>query len=314
MADRHSSAGALERLSVAPADEGERLDRYVARHLPQLSRAAVQRLIGAQAVLVNRAPARPSYRVEAGDLVQVALPAPGAVEPEPEAIALNLLYEDAALAVLDKPAGLVVHPAHGHVRGTLLNALLARYPELQAWPAEEGWPGLVHRLDRDTSGVLVVARTRQARDALRAQFKARQVGKVYLALVLGRPRLERARIEAPIGRDERDRKRMAVVTEGGREAVTEYRVREYLGDYTLLEVRPQTGRTHQIRVHLAAVGHPVAGDRVYGLARQRLGLGRAFLHAAEITFRHPLSGQEVTFSAPLPCDLQAVLEGLKRRA
>jgi len=295
---------------VAPEEQGERLDRFLARRLPEFSRSAIQRLIEAGQVTVNHAPVKASYRVEAEDLVEVAVPAAAAPAPAAQEIPLQVIYEDQALAVIDKPAGLVVHPAHGHAAGTLWNGLLARYPELASWPPEEGWPGLVHRLDRDTSGLLVVARTPQARDALRMQFKTSQVRKVYLALVIGRPAHAQARIDSPIARDPHDRKRMAVV-EGGRRAITDYKVLEYLGDYTLLEVRPLTGRTHQIRVHLAAIGHPVAGDRVYGPARQRLGLARLFLHAAELTFRHPTTGQEMTFSTPLPDELQKVLRQLR---
>ncbi len=302
----------IERLQVMAEEAGERLDRFVVAHLaPALSRAAVQRLIESGDILVNHATAKPSYRVEEGDVVEVSMPEPAAAEPTAEAMQLDVVYEDEALAVINKPAGLVVHPAHGHAAGTLLNGLLARYPELRSWPAEEGFPGLVHRLDRDTSGLLVVARKPAVRAALRAQFKATQVHKVYLALVIGRPELELARIEAPIGRDPQQRKRMAVLPEGGKRAMTEYRVLERLGDYTLLEVRPETGRTHQIRVHLAAIGYPVVGDRVYGPQRQRLALGRLFLHAAQLTFRHPVSGQEVTFEAPLPPELQAVLTRLR---
>jgi len=302
----------MERLVVAPEEQGERLDRYLARCLPQFSRSAFQRLIDAGLVLVNHAPAKASYRVEPDDLVEVALPEPVAPQPVAQEVPLRVIYEDGALAVIDKPAGLVVHPAHGHAAGTLWNGLMARYPELASWPSEEGWPGLVHRLDRDTSGLLVVARTPQARDALRAQFKASQVRKVYLALVIGRPEHAQARIDAPIARDPHDRKRMAVV-EGGRRAVTDYKTLEFLGNYTLLEVRPLTGRTHQIRVHLAAIGHPVAGDRVYGPERQKLRLPRLFLHAAELSFRHPTTGQEMAFGAPLPEELERVLQRLRER-
>jgi len=298
-----------QQLYVAPEEAGERVDRYVVRHLPELSRATVQRLLASGEILVNHAPVKASYRLEEGDRVDVALPMP--TVPEPEPLPLDIVYEDPYLAVLNKPAGLVVHPAHGHAGGTLLNALLARYPELQAWPVEEGWPGLVHRLDRDTSGLLIIARTPEARDALRVQFKARTVSKIYLALVIGQPRLERARIEAPIARHPQDRKRMAVVKEGGRPASTEYRVLEYLGGYALLEVQPETGRTHQIRVHLAAIGYPVAGDRLYGPPRQRLPLDRLFLHASRLTFYHPISGQEIMFTALLPPDLQAILDKLR---
>ncbi len=306
-----ATVSVTQRLEVTPEEEGQRLDRYVAGRLMGLSRATVQKLIDEGHVLVNHAPAKASYRVAEGDMVEVAL-RPAEREPEAVPIPLDVLYEDGAIVVLNKPAGLVVHPAHGHVSDTLVNALLARYPELRSWPAEEGFPGLVHRLDRDTSGVLLVARTVPVRDALRAQFKAGTVRKVYLALVIGRPRLNRARIEAPVARDERERKRMAVVSEGGREAITEYEVLEPLGNYTLVEVRPVTGRTHQIRVHLAAIGHPVVGDRVYGPERQRLALDRVFLHAAELTFRHPISGDEMTFRAPLPPELEEVLRQLRR--
>ncbi len=307
-----AGARSCERLTVAAEEQGERLDRLIVRRFPDLSRAAGQRLIAAGDVLVNHAPARASRRLDEGDLVEVILPLPQAPAPQAQPIPLTVVYEDAALAVLDKPAGLVVHPAHGHAAGTLWNGLLARYPELRTWPPEEGWPGLVHRLDRDTSGLLVVARTPAVRDALRAQFKTAAVRKLYLALVIGRPALERARIEAPIGRDPRERKRMAVLSDGGRPAVTEYQVLERLGEYTLLEVRPETGRTHQIRVHLAAIGYPVVGDRVYGPRRQRLQLDRHFLHAARLTFRHPVSGADVTFSAPLPPDLEGLLDQLRR--
>ncbi len=303
-----------ERLTAGAEDEGERLDRFLARRLPQFSRAQAQRLIESGEVLVNNAPSKPSYHLNEGDLVEVDLLAPAPEPPLAEAMPLQVLYEDEALAVIDKPAGLVVHPAHGHEAGTLLNGLFARFPQLQNWPAEEGRPGLVHRLDRDTSGLLLVALAPAVAADLRAQFKAAAVRKVYLALVIGQPRLDRACIEAAIGRDPRERKRMAVVSEGGREAVTEYRVLERLGDYALLEVRPKTGRTHQIRVHLAAIGHPVVGDRVYGPQRQRLRIGRVFLHAGELSFHHPVTGEEMTFRAPLPCELQGVLEELRARA
>ncbi|MGQ9683328.1 MAG: RluA family pseudouridine synthase [Anaerolineae bacterium] len=303
----------VERLIVGVEAAGQRLDRFLAESAGAASRTTWQRRIAAGEVLVNHVPARAGYRVAAGDVIEVA-PAPEtpakAGGPATPALALTVIYEDGELAVLDKPAGLVIHPAHGHATGTLADALLHRFPDLAGWPAEEGYPGVVHRLDRDTSGVLLVARTPAARDALRAQFKAGTVRKVYWALVIGHPKQRRARIEAPIARDPAERKRMAVVPHG-RPAATEYHVLEHLGSYSLLEVRPQTGRTHQIRVHLAAIGHPIAGDRVYGPQRQRLALPRMFLHARQITFCHPATGREMTFQAPLPADLAQPLDQLR---
>jgi len=286
------------------------VDKYVAGEVPSLSRSQVQDLIARGLVTVNGIEVKPSQRLKEGDSVGVIVPAVEEVELVPERIPLRIVYEDEDLVVVDKPPGLVVHPAAGHRSGTLLNALLARYPDLPL--DEEKRPGIVHRLDKDTSGLIVVARSHDARENLQAQFKAREVLKVYLSLVEGVVEPRNGVIDASIGRDTRDRKRMAVVPSGGRLAVTEFRVLERLGEYTLLEARPRTGRTHQVRVHLAFLGHPVVGDSVYGHRKRPLALERQFLHAHRLAFRHPSSGREVELVSELPADLERVLEMLRR--
>lgn len=305
-----------QRLEFCVSEEGNRLDKWLTERVEGLSRSAVQELIETGHVTVNGAPARPSYRVREGDRVMVELPPPPEAGLVPEAIPLPVVYEDDTLLVVDKPAGMVVHPGPGHAAGTLVNALLARYPELAGEPDER--PGIVHRLDRDTSGLLVIARHPTVRQALQRQFQARRVDKTYLALLEGELQPPWGRIEAPIGRDPRHRQRMTVMPEG-REAVTEYRVRERFrygsgsstGHYTLVEAHPWTGRTHQIRVHFASIGHPVVGDRVYGHRRVHLPVSRQFLHAWRLEFDHPRSGERLQFEAPLPPDLAGVLEDLR---
>jgi len=299
-----------KKLQLTVSEGGERVDKYVAGEVPSLSRSQVQDLIARGLITVNGIEVKPSQRLKEGDSVGVIVPPAEEVELVPERIPLRIVYEDEDLVVVDKPPGLVVHPAAGHQRGTLLNALLARYPDLPL--DEEKRSGIVHRLDKDTSGLIVVARSRDAREHLQAQFKAREVLKVYLSLVEGVVEPRNGVIEASIGRDSRDRKRMAVVRSGGRRAVTEFRVLERLGEYTLLETRPRTGRTHQVRVHLAFLGHPVVGDSVYGHRKQRLGLERQFLHAHRLAFRHPSSDRQVDLVSELPSDLERVLEMLRR--
>lgn len=288
---------------------GERLDRVLAARLPDLSRAQLQRLIKSGAATVNGRPSKPAYRVEPGDRVVVQLPDEPEVAVQPEAIPLDIVYEDDALLVVNKPAGMVVHPAAGHASGTLVNALLAHCPQVADVGGLER-AGIVHRLDKETSGLLVVAKSPDVHAALQRQFKHRQVHKTYLALVEERVQPREGVIEAPVGRDHQDRKRMAVVR-SGRPAATHYRVVETLRGFTLLEVHPQTGRTHQIRVHLAWMGYPLVGDRVYGRRKQTLLPDRHFLHARELRFTHPVTGQEMTFIAPLPPELVEVLERLR---
>lgn len=296
--------------TVEQVHSGERLDKVVVALVPQLTRAAAQRLIKGGEVTVNGRAAKPGYRVQAGETVSVRIPPQPPTLVLPEAMSLDIVYEDEALLVVNKPAGLVVHPAPGHSGGTLVNGLLAYCPQI----AEVGGPeraGIVHRLDKDTSGLIVVAKDEATHAALQRQFKRRGVSKTYLALVEGQVQPPEGIIEAPIGRDRVRRKRM-MVTPSGRQARTTYRVLEYFADHTLLEVQPVTGRTHQIRVHLAWLGYPVVGDDVYGYRRQRLLQGRHFLHAARLRFTHPLTGEEMALEAPLPPELADVLKRLRR--
>lgn len=310
-----------ELIELLAGPDQERLDRFLAGQVPDLSRSAAQRLIDEGRVTVNGEPARSSYKVRAGDQVVVLLPGDdGVQELRPESIPLHVVYEDDALLVVDKPAGMVVHPAPGHTGGTLANALLAHSPALAGLdlPSSEQRPGIVHRLDRDTSGLILLAKTEKVQRALQQQFKDRRVDKAYLALVHGHLQPAWGRIEAPIGRDPQHRQRMAVLP-GGREAVTEYHVLEQFawqtgpaaGMYSLVKAEPRTGRTHQIRVHLASVGHAVVGDPVYGRRRTHLPLERQFLHAGHLGFQHPVTGQRLELDAPLPADLAGVLELLR---
>ena len=286
---------------------GERLDVFVARRLPELTRSRVQRLIGDGHVAVAGQRAKASLRLEAGQRVSVEVPPPVEMRAAPEAIALDVIYEDADLLAVNKPAGMTVHPAPGHPSSTLVNAILAHCGDLSGVGGVLR-PGIVHRLDRDTSGVILVAKNDAAHQALARQLKERAVDKTYLALVEGTPKPAEGVIDAPIARDPRRRQRMAVVA-GGRASVTAYRVIERFTGASLVEARPKTGRTHQIRVHLAAIGHPIVGDRVYGKASPLV--GRQFLHAWRIAFTHPRTGQRMELEAPLAPELAAVLRRLR---
>lgn len=294
-------------LSVLGSEAGERLDRYLAARLASTSRSSVQKLIASGQVTVNGGAERARYAVAEGDTIVVHLP-----EMEPlESVAppLVILYEDDALLILDKPAGLVVHEAAGHKGETLVSVLRAQRPLLATAGMDPRRPGIVHRLDKDTSGVLAVAKSLASLTALQRQFRRREVTKQYLALVYGSPAPSRAAIEAPIQRDEANRARMAVSPEG-RYARTEYEVLERFKDVSLVSVNLMTGRTHQIRVHMATIGYPVVGDRTYGRRREALAVPRQMLHAQRLTLTHPLSGERMSFEAPVPADIQAVLDRL----
>ena len=300
-----------EELAVPAALAGERVDRAVAL-LTGWSRSEVQALIAAEAVLVDGAPVAKSRKLEEGEVVEVLAepPSPGLPAPDPS-IEVTARHEDEAVVVIAKPAGLVVHPGAGHADGTLVHGLLARYPEL-ADVGDPNRPGIVHRLDRDTSGLLVVARTQDAYDALVGMLAAHDVSRVYLALVWGHLESPRGVVDAPIGRSARRPTRMTV-REGGRVARTAYEVEtEYtVPDVSLVRCELETGRTHQIRVHLQAIGHPVVGDAAYGGARPGLVLDRPFLHATALEFAHPVTGDTVRVEEPLPAELTAVLAALR---
>jgi 23S rRNA pseudouridine1911/1915/1917 synthase len=298
---------------VGEAHAGERLDRALAA-LAGVARAQAQRWIEQARVRVNGAPARASQKLAAGDRVLADPPEPTPSELAPEPIALTILHQDEALVVLDKPAGLVVHPAPGHAAGTLVNALLHHVRDL-AGIGGVARPGIVHRLDRGTSGVMVVAKTDAAHGALAKQFHDHTIERVYVAFARGAPAQEEGRIERAIGRHPHDRKRMSIVTQRGRAAATHWRVlrRFPRSGVVKLEIRPETGRTHQIRVHLASHGLPVLGDETYGQAAGGAfarALGRPALHAAVLGFVHPTSGATLRFEAPLPADLVALEETL----
>ena len=292
-------------LTPGPDFAGERLDAFLAG--PLGSRARAQRLIEAGAVLVDGSPAPKRHRLAGGERVTVDAAADEQPAPEPAAPApFAVPYEDEHLLVVDKPAGVVVHPARGHREGTLAQALAGR-----AAGGEEGRAGIVHRLDRDTSGLLVVARTEAVHRALKQELSARRITREYLALVEGRPPARTGTIDAPIGRDRRVRTRMSTDTDEPREARTHFELERALPRTTLLRVRLETGRTHQIRVHLQAIGHPVAGDPEYGTPGL-LGLDRQFLHAARLAFPHPVTGEPIDVRSPLPDDLAAALERAER--
>ncbi|HKK28143.1 MAG TPA: RluA family pseudouridine synthase [Gemmatimonadota bacterium] len=304
----------LERLTVDAATD-ERLDRWLADRL-ELSRSRVAGLIESGRVLVDGKPASKSDRPPGGGEIEVRIPAPAPIEPEPEDLPLEIVYEDAALAVVEKPAGMVVHPAPGHRSGTMVNALLARLDAISHVGAPLR-PGIVHRLDRDTSGLLVVAKTDEAHRALSRDLARRRVRRGYLAAAWGHLDVDEDTIDRPLGRDPRDRKRRAVV-EGGRRAVTHVKRLERWVSADLVALRLETGRTHQIRVHLKALGHPVVGDPLYapGWERGFVGaggrwaedlarhVGRMFLHAARLSFWHPVTGRKMTFTSELPGPLR----------
>ncbi|MFC1937074.1 RluA family pseudouridine synthase [Chloroflexota bacterium] len=299
-------AGNRKAFSFTVDRPGNRLDKYIAESCPELSRSQAQKFIADGYITVNGRAAKSALKLDAGDRVDIDIPPAPPSPLMPEAIPLSIVYEDDDLLVVDKPAGLTVHPAPGHPRHTLVNAILAHFPHL-ADIGDSLRPGIVHRLDKDTSGIMIVAKNSLAQANLAEQFQRRSVAKAYMVLVKGHLMPEKGIIEAALGRDPSNRKRMAVVTRG-REARTEYRVVKYLDTYTLLEVRPQTGRTHQIRVHLSAIGYPVVGDAVYGVKSPIL--SRQFMHACRLAFRLPSSGDYVEFTSELPPDLQQALKGI----
>ncbi len=301
----------LLQLIITPEEAGERIDRYVAQKISELSRSYTQQLIMDGAIQINQQLVKARQLLQAGDLVTVQCPPIQPSELIPEDIPLNVVYEDADVVVVDKVAGMVVHPAPGHITGTLVHALLCHYPDVQVNGTVR--PGIVHRLDRFTSGLLVIARHEGAMKHLTDQQKARTMYKAYLAVVQGRFREPTGTIDAPIGRHPVDRNRQAILADG-REAITHYRVLEELGEFTLIEAVLQTGRTHQIRVHFAYKSHPVLGDPTYGSRKSRaaFGINRQFLHAYKLGFRLPKDDSWCEFNSPLPEDLETTLQKLRQ--
>lgn len=307
-------------LRVNEAAAGARLDAYLASQIPGWSRARLQHLIEDQDVLVNGTKAKSSQKLRTNDEIEIELTASPAASFTPEDILLDIVYEDNSIAVVNKPAGLVVHPAAGVHSGTLANALAYHFQQLST-KAGTARPGIVHRLDKDTSGLLVVAKNEEAHENLASQFRAREVFKSYVALVHGVVEPDLGRIEQSIARDPRNRTRMAVAG-AGRPALSLYRVRRRYDRFTLLDVELKTGRTHQIRVHLSSLKHPVVGDEVYGGGRDNtvrdprlrakiLKLGRHFLHSERLGFRHPATGEALEFSTPVPVELEQLISELE---
>jgi 23S rRNA pseudouridine1911/1915/1917 synthase len=312
-------------IRVSDKDQRRRLDQFLSLTDLRLSRSQAKDLIEKHQILLNQKATKPGAHVKKGDLISGTLPEPEPLSLKPEPLPLGILYEDSSIIVIGKPPGMVVHPAYGNLSGTLVNALLHHCTDLAGINGVLR-PGIVHRLDKDTSGVMVVAKDDEAYHRLTQQFKDRTVEKVYLAIALGPFRKEEGLIDVAIGRHPHERKRMSIRARKGRIAVTRWRVMERLDGFTLLEVFPQTGRTHQIRVHLSSIGHPLLGDPLYG-RKGKLGaihdpalkecvtrMGRQALHAYRLGFVHPKTGEKVQFESPLPEDMKEVLEVLRSRA
>jgi len=309
-----STGSSSSRQSLPPySGPAVRLDMWLSSQFTEHSRARWQALIKSGHVVVNGKPRKPNYPLHENDVVAFDIPPPQKTELIPEDIPLSILFEDNDIIVIDKPWNLVVHPAPGHASGTLVNALIHHCGELLSIGGELR-PGIVHRLDRDTSGVMVVAKNEQAMNGLAAQFKSHRVHKEYVALVWGQPKPPGGTIETLVGRNPHDRKKMTARPLAGRPAVTHYETVEILGDISMLRVRIETGRTHQIRVHLTHIGHPVVGDRQYGRARKKEDLPpveRQMLHAERLAFDHPRTGETLEFTSPLPADMRELIRALR---
>jgi 23S rRNA pseudouridine1911/1915/1917 synthase len=302
------------RLELILEAEGQRVDKALAAAHPDISRSQWQQLINEGLVTIGGEPVKASLRLEGGERVQVLLPETRDTGLVAQQIPLDIVYEDGDFLAVNKEAGMVVHPAPGHSEGTLVNAVLGHCPDIEGIGGERR-PGIVHRLDKETSGLILIAKNDHALRHLQRQFKKRTVQKRYLALVEGHIQPPRALIDAPIGRDPKHRQQMAVIPPGSsassRPAQTEYHILATYNDFSLVECFPRTGRTHQIRVHLAFAGYPIVGDTLYGRRKQRVELDRHFLHAASLTFRRPADDEEMTLEARLPQQLQTVLQELK---
>ncbi|MDF2910419.1 MAG: RluA family pseudouridine synthase [Sporolactobacillus laevolacticus] len=294
---------------VEASDEGKRIDSWTSEQITSESRNRLQQLIKDGNILVNGSAVKTSYRMKEDDEVLVHLPEPEPLDVEPEDIPLDIVYEDSSVIVINKPRGMVVHPAPGHLKGTLVNALLSHCHDLSGINGIMR-PGIVHRIDKETSGLLMVAKTDEAHRSLAAQLKDKTTQRLYLAIVHGILPHDEGTIDAPIGRADKDRKKMAVTEKNSKNAVTHFKVLERFSRYTYVACRLETGRTHQIRVHMAYIGHPLAGDPKYG-PRKTLPIDGQALHAAELGFTHPVTHQFMLFQAPLPRDMEQLLDGLR---
>ena len=301
----------METIFAADKD-GERLDVFLVRQQPELSRAHVQKLIASGEVLVDGRARKANFKLKAGASVSLKLPEAAPIEVKPEDIPLDILYEDEDIIVVNKARGMVVHPAAGVDSGTLVNALLFHCHDLSGINGEIR-PGIVHRLDKDTSGVMVAAKNDKAHLNLAEQIGTKTAHRSYLAVVHGNIKEEAGIIKGDIGRHPTDRKRMAIVQENGKPAVTHFKVLERFGDYTLVECRLETGRTHQIRVHMTSIGHPLVNDPKYGRCKSPFGIKGQALHSRQLTLKHPATGEEMTFEAPLPEDMEKILAALRNR-
>ena len=301
----------METIFAADKD-GERLDVFLVRQQPELSRAHVQKLIASGEVLVDGRARKANFKLKAGASVSFKLPEAAPIEVKPEDIPLDILYEDEDIIVVNKARGMVVHPAAGVDSGTLVNALLFHCHDLSGINGEIR-PGIVHRLDKDTSGVMVAAKNDKAHLNLAEQIGMKTAHRSYLAVVHGNIKEEEGIIKGDIGRHPTDRKRMAIVQENGKPAVTHFKVLERFGDYTLVECRLETGRTHQIRVHMTSIGHPLVNDPKYGRCKSPFGIKGQALHSRQLTLKHPATGEEMTFEAPLPEDMEKILAALRNR-
>lgn len=298
-------------LQITETQNGTRLDSFLAEELDGISRSYLQKLIGEQQILVNNKVVKANYKVKTGDILLINIPDAAPIDVLPEEMDLNIVYEDSDLLVVNKPVGLVVHPAHGHYSGTLVNGLLAHCKDLSGINGMLR-PGIVHRIDKDTSGLLMIAKNDLAHQHLAAQLKEHSIKRAYYALVQGVISEPAGLVDAPIGRHETDRKKMAVTFRNSKEARTHYYVKERFARHTFIECRLETGRTHQIRVHMSYLGYPLVGDPLYGTRKNNLDFPGQALHAYALGFIHPRTGEELYFEAPLPEHFQTVLKNLSQ--
>lgn len=306
------SENGLQRLIVSPEEAGVRIDKYLAEQLPDITRSYLQKLLKDGSVQMNGKPVKTSTKTAAGAVIELTIPEPEEPEILPEDIPLDILYEDSDVILINKPKDMVVHPAAGHYTGTLVNALMYHCKGDLSGINGVLRPGIVHRIDKDTTGVLIVCKNDKAHNALAEQLKEHSITRKYRAIVCGNLKEDEGTVDAPLGRHPQDRKKMAIVRTGGKRAVTHYRVLERFGNYTYIECQLETGRTHQIRVHMASLGHPLLGDEVYGRVKSPFKLEGQTLHAMVLGFIHPTTGEYMEFEAPLPEYFEKLLRKLEQ--